>query len=98
MVYVLVSLIRLFFQLFYYALLIRVIFSFVRLGRDANSILLSVRQFVNFVTESVLAPIRKLVPPLHLGSGAYIDLSALILIIFLPHLERLIIRLVLLIS
>ncbi len=98
MAYVLVSLMRLFFQLCYYALLIRVIFSFVRLGRDANPILLSVRQFVNLVTEPVLAPIRKLVPPLHLGSGAYFDLSVLILLIFLPHLERLIIRLVLLIS
>jgi len=92
-----VGLISLVFQLFYYMLLGRVIFSFVRLGRDANPTLLSVRQFVNAVTEPVLAPIRKLIPPLHLGGGAYLDLSALILIIFLPHLERLIIRLVLLI-
>lgn len=95
--YNLVALIGLMFQLFYYMLFGRIIFSFIRLGRDANPTLLSVRQFINLVTEPVLSPIRKLIPPLHLGNGAYFDLSALILIILLPYLERLMIRLVLLI-
>lgn len=95
--YGLINLLRLVFQVYYYFLLARIIFSFIRLGRDANPTLLKVRQFVNAVTEPVLAPIRKVIPPFHLGGGGYLDLSALILIILMPYLQRLIIWLVLLI-
>lgn len=88
-----IRLVALAFQVFYYLLLARVIFSFVRLGRDANPTLLRVRALVYSVTEPVLAPIRRVVPPVHLGGGGYLDLSALIVFILLPHLQRLIIGL-----
>jgi YggT family protein len=86
-------LVNLVFTLFYYTLFARVIFSFLQLGRDANLTLLQVRRYTHLVTEPILAPIRKIIKPVHIGGGGYLDLSPLIVIILLPYIQRVIINL-----
>jgi YggT family protein len=89
-----VSLIDLLFQIFYYLLLARVIFSFLALGAGANPTLLAVRRLVYRFTEPVLAPVRSLVKPVNTGAGAYLDLSPLIVFLILPYVKTLVLRLV----
>ncbi|MBS4030042.1 MAG: YggT family protein [Clostridiales bacterium] len=73
-------------------MLARIIFSFITLGRDANPTLLKVRQFTFRATEPVLAPLRKIIKPVHIGGGSYLDLSPLIALILLNVLRGLFVR------
>lgn len=82
-----------FYGIFYYLLLARIIFSFLPLGRDANPALLKVRRFVYQLTEPVLKPVRNVVKPVHMGSGAYLDLSPLVALLLLDMLRRFLWRL-----
>ncbi len=82
------------FSVFYISLWARIIFSFVPLGRDANVTLLKVRSFAYSITEPVLAPIRRVVKPVHLGGGGYLDLSMLIVIILLRPARTLLLNLI----
>lgn len=87
-----VRLIDLLYNIFYYLLLGRILFSFITLGRDANPTLIKVRQFVFRMTEPVLAPLRAVIKPVHIGGGSYLDLSPLIALILLSVLRGLLIR------
>jgi len=69
-----------------YLLLARMIFSFLALGRDANPTLLQIRKLVYRLTEPVLSYVRKIIRPVHLGGGGYLDLSPIIVILLLNYL------------
>jgi YggT family protein len=92
-----IRILNLLFDVFRYILLARVVFSFVQLGRGANPTLLQIRRYVYWITEPVLAPVRKLVKPVHTGGGMYLDLSPLIVLLLLPFIQTWVIRLALLI-
>jgi YggT family protein len=77
---VLISLIHTIIDVYSFILFIAVILSWVNLDRD-NPVL----RFVTAVTEPVLAPIRRVLPP----AGGF-DLSPLVLFIGLRLLQRLI--------
>jgi YggT family protein len=64
-------------QLFIVAILARMVFSWVRPRRDSVWGLLEGISIT--VTEPVLGPVRRLVPPLRLG-GVAIDLSAFVVL------------------
>jgi YggT family protein len=81
-------------QVFYWLLLLRIVFSFLRLGRDAHPTLLAARRFVYMMTEPLLAPLRKIIRPVHMGGGAYLDLSPLVALILINMLRGLLVRLV----
>lgn len=53
-----------------------------------------VARFLRQITEPVLAPIRRVVPPLQAGGG-YIDLSPMVALLLLWVLERILIALLL---
>jgi YggT family protein len=88
----LISLINLLFRIFWWVLLARIIFSFLRLGRDANPTLLQIRKITYQLTEPILAPIRNIIKPVSLGGGAYLDLSPIVAIILLNVVHNLLIR------
>jgi len=63
------------YSLFYYLILARVIFSFISLNPyDTGHILNQARRWVYRLTEPVLAPLRRVLPPVRAGAG-YLDLS-----------------------
>ncbi len=82
------------FSVFYILLWARIIFSFVPLGKDANVTLLKIRSIAYGITEPILAPIRRVVKPVHLGSGGYLDLSMLIVLILLRPARTLLLNLI----
>lgn len=81
------GIINLLFKVFYYVLLIRIIFSFIPLSRGASQFLFQLKSFSYKVTEPVLAPFRKLIPPLSTGA-AYLDLSPLIALFIISLLRN----------
>ncbi len=83
------------YRVFYYLILARVILSFIAINTyDTGSFLSQARRFVFKVTEPILAPLRKVIPPVQAGAG-YLDLSPIIALIGLWLLRDLLIRLVL---
>lgn len=86
--------IDLLYRLFYYMILARVILSFIAINTyDSGSFLSQVRKIIYRVTEPILAPLRKVIPPVQAGAG-YLDLSPIIALIGLWLLRDLLIRLV----
>ncbi|MDW7651280.1 MAG: YggT family protein [Bacillota bacterium] len=90
----LINIIHLLHNIFYWLLLARVILSFLRLGRDANPTLLHIVRIVYRLTEPILAPIRKVIKPVHLGGGSYLDLSPIVALLLLGVVRSLLIHLV----
>ncbi len=80
------------FQIFYYALLIRIILSFFATTSHSSHFLYQLRMIVFKVTEPVLAPFRNLIPPIQVGAG-YLDLSPLIALVLLNIVRNLILSL-----
>lgn len=80
------------FQIFYYALLIRIILSFFATTSHSRHFLYQLRMIVFKVTEPVLAPFRNLIPPIQVGAG-YLDLSPLIALVLLNIVRNLILSL-----
>jgi YggT family protein len=82
------------YRVFYYLILARVILSFIAINTyDTGSFLSQARKFIYKATEPVLAPLRKVIPPVQAGAG-YLDLSPIIALIALWLLRDLLIRLV----
>lgn len=76
-----------FMRLYYYILLARIIMSwFMMSGGGENPTLNTIYQFVYGVTEPLLAPLRSVIPQIRMGMG-YLDLSPIILLIFLRIFE-----------
>lgn len=72
-------------NIFYYILLARIILSWI--PSRPGGLLADITEVVYSITEPLLAPIRKIVPPMAMGAG-YLDLSPLILIMLLSVLRR----------
>ena len=74
-------LIDLAYRFFYYLILARIILSFIALNPyDTGSFIAQARRFVHRLTEPVLAPLRRVIPPVRVGAG-YLDLSPLIALV-----------------
>lgn len=74
-------------EAFVVVLLLRAVLSWF--PDSPGSALRPVHRALTAVTEPVLAPVRRVVPPVRLGGG-YLDLSILILIVVLEILVRVI--------
>jgi YggT family protein len=70
-------------QLFVYACFGRIIFSWIRV--TPGTPLASVASALHSVTEPVLGPLRRVIPPVRMGAAA-LDLSPLIVLIGVPYL------------
>ncbi len=69
------------YRFFYYLILARVILSFIALNPyDTGSFLAQARRFVFRLTEPLLAPLRRVIPPVRAGAG-YLDLSPIIALV-----------------
>lgn len=67
------------FDIFYYLILIRIILSFFPVSPYANPTLLNIIYFLRQLTEPILAPFRKVVPPLRMG----LDFSPILALVVL---------------
>ena len=85
----LIGLINLVFNVFYVAILARIILSFIipMLSGRPHPLLLQLAQLVNQVTEPILAPIRRVLPTF--GS---LDFSPLVAIILLQVIQTVLAR------
>jgi len=72
-------------NLFLFVLLVRVVLSYV--PSPPGSALAGVTRFFEAVTEPVLRPVRRVVPPLRIGGGA-MDLSPIIVWIIILIISR----------
>jgi YggT family protein len=68
-------------QLYLYVVFARIIFSYFPV--TPGTALESINDFLRYLTEPVLAPLRRAIPPVRLGAMA-LDLSPLILLIGIP--------------
>lgn len=82
-----VTIIQTILDLFLFFLLVRVVLSYLPIPPGSG--LSSVARVFEAVTEPVLRPIRRVVPPLRMGSGA-VDLSPIIVWIVILIVSRLI--------
>lgn len=64
-------------NLYWFAILVRIVLSWFPIG--SNSPIAGVNSFLFTVTEPVLGPVRRAIPPLRLGAVG-IDLSAMIVL------------------
>lgn len=80
-----------FLQLYYIILLARIIFSWFSGGLGNNSVMRGIYKFLYAATEPLMAPLRKIIPPVRLGDG-YLDLSPLLLFVLIWFLQNLILR------
>jgi YggT family protein len=79
------DLICLLLRLFVFVVIARVIFSWVRV--TPGTPMASIYSAIYNITEPVLGPLRRAIPPMRMGAGA-IDLSPLIIIIVVPLICR----------
>jgi len=79
------------FDILYYLILARIILSFFPVNPYGSPVLINLVQFVRQITEPLLAPFRRLVPPLRMGAG-YLDLSPILAVIVLSILRILLLR------
>jgi len=87
-----VNLVNTAFNILYYLLIARVIFSFFALNPYGNSFLAKVKSVIFSITEPILAPLRKVIPLVNMGGG-YLDLSPLVALIVLSILRSAILSL-----
>lgn len=77
-----------FLQVYYIVLLARIIFSWFSGGLGNNRTVLGIYRFLYAATEPLMAPLRKVIPPIRVGDG-YMDLSPLVLFVLLLILRNL---------
>lgn len=78
-------------QIYSYLIIARVIFSWFMTGGASNQLLLTIYRVVYGLTEPLLAPIRKLIPPFKLGRG-YLDLAPFILLVLVSLVRQMLSR------
>ncbi len=78
-----------FFQIYYYILLGRIIMSWLQGSFYGNPTFEGINRVLYALTEPLLAPLRRMVPPVRMGMG-YMDLAPLILLFLLFILRSLI--------
>lgn len=81
----LIRIIKTLLDVFSFILVIRIVLSWVH--SRPGGFLADVADVVFSLTEPLLAPIRKIIPPIAMGMG-YLDLSPLILMVLLSLLRR----------
>jgi YggT family protein len=81
----------LFFEIYYYILLGRIILNWFQASFHGNPTLQGIYRVLFALTEPLLAPLRRMIPPVRMGMG-YLDLSPLILLFLLYFLRILIFR------
>ena len=72
-------------RLYVFVVIARVIFSWVRV--TPGTPMASIYSVIYNLTEPVLGPLRRAIPPMRMGAGA-IDLSPLIIIVVVPLICR----------
>jgi YggT family protein len=82
-----------FFDILYFLILVRILLSFFPVNPYINSTFYQVILFLRQLTEPFLAPFRRLVPPLRIGGGGYVDFSPIIAIIVLSIIRRILLQL-----
>lgn len=87
----LIFLVRIAFEVYFWLILLRVIFSWI--GPPRNRILYRLYEFVYDITEPLLSAIRRVVPVLGAG-GVGIDFSPIIAIFLLRLAERAVITVI----
>lgn len=81
-----------FFQIYYIVILARIILSWFMLGGiGGNRTVSAIYQVIFGLTEPLLMPIRKVIPPIRMGM-AFLDLSPFILLILLSLVRQLVLR------
>jgi YggT family protein len=80
-----VDLICVLLRLYVFVVIARVIFSWVRV--TPGTPMASIYSVIYNLTEPVLGPLRRAIPPMRMGAGA-IDLSPLIIIVVVPLICR----------
>ncbi len=86
-----------FFQVYYFILLGRIIMSFVMMssgggmGSGGNKTVASIYRVLYGLTEPLLAPLRSVLPSVRMGMGS-LDLSPIVLLILLRMLQQIIIQ------
>jgi YggT family protein len=81
-----------FFQIYNIIVLARIILSWFMIGGvGTNQTVAAIYQLVYALTEPLLAPIRKLIPPIKMGM-AYLDLSPFILLVLISLARQLVFR------
>lgn len=81
-----------FIQIYLYVILGRIILSWFQGSFSRYPLLYHVFRFCNVLTEPLMAPLRRIVPPVRLGMG-YMDLSPIILWMLLLAVRQLVLRL-----
>ena len=74
------------FSVFYLVLTARILLTWIPV--QPGGLLADIIDVLNSLTEPLLSPIRKIIPPIPLGMG-YLDLSPLILMLLVNFLRRL---------
>lgn len=82
-------LLHLAFNILYFLFLFRIIFSFIGRNMSPESPIARVGEFIYELTEPILAPIRKVVPPI----GGMIDITPLIALFILRIIRSFLITL-----
>jgi len=80
-----------FFQIYNIVIFARIILSWFVVGGTVNPTVSSLYRVVYGLTEPLLAPIRKLIPPIRVGMG-YLDLSPLILLVLISLARQMVYR------
>ena len=87
-----INLVDMVITIFYYLFIIRVILSFVSINAHANPTVKKITEVIWLVTEPVLRPFRRLIPPTTVGGGSYVDFSPIVALIALNLIQRFIIQ------
>lgn len=82
------NIINILFELYYFLILIRLLFSFLPVDPYRLPFLYKLLRFTYQVTEPFLAPFRNFIPSFRAGSGAYIDFSPILALLVLSLLRR----------
>lgn len=85
---ILIQTVSILFQLINLILLIRIILSWLPIGRNAFT------NLIYSLTEPLLYPIRELLKKSPLGDGIIIDFSPIILVVILSAIEKIIISII----
>lgn len=75
-----------------YLFIARVILSFISLSSHSNPTLNRIAHVIWLITDPILKPIRRVVPPTSVGGGSYVDFSPIVALIILSLIQRFIIQ------
>lgn len=86
-----INLVNLIFTLLYFLFIARVILSFISLSPHTNPTINNIAHVIWLITEPILRPFRRIIPPTSVGGGNYVDFSPIIALIIINLIQRFII-------